>query len=355
MGKVEQLLKLAKKPLFQQRLLSTVVCGISSNRVSAFLQNVGSRQGNPLFNSRALGSKPDSQKADRSVIYQGWKGCEKSEEEASEYLAHLNSEEATILKFLKVEYESLYCSCMRVPRKVTNVMWLEHLENYQVSSPPQRLRAWDSFFRGEIREQKKEKKSPCPPVKKEEWGPAHYLMLFIARQNQAQHREAAFYRAMANGPHIVIDCGFENIMTEREMKSLALQLSYIHSSNKALESPFHLHFCNFNPKTFLAKFLKENCNADEWPYTFSQEDYVDLYPKSQLVMLSPNGRQPLKNVDLDKVYILGGIVDKARQDPVTFTIAKRKQIECLRLPLENVRYILTYFSLETIRVGEYCK
>jgi Trm5-related predicted tRNA methylase len=36
------------------------------------------------------------------------------------------------------------------------------------------------------------------------------------------------------GPKYVIDCDFEDYMTERELKSLAQQLAYCHSINKKM-------------------------------------------------------------------------------------------------------------------------
>lgn len=37
------------------------------------------------------------------------------------------------------------------------------------------------------------------------------------------------------GPKYIIDCEFESLMQERELKSLAQQLAYCHSINKRIE------------------------------------------------------------------------------------------------------------------------
>lgn len=54
-----------------------------------------------------------------------------------------------------------------------------------------------------------------------------------------QRREAQedFVRRCAEGARVVVDCGFDDQMTEKELKSLGQQVMYVYASNKRAPSP----------------------------------------------------------------------------------------------------------------------
>jgi len=56
------------------------------------------------------------------------------------------------------------------------------------------------------------------------------------------------------GPKYVIDCDFEDYMTERELKSLAQQLAYCHSINKKMSKPMNIYVTGVGPR--LRKLLE---------------------------------------------------------------------------------------------------
>lgn len=47
-------------------------------------------------------------------------------------------------------------------------------------------------------------------------------------------------QAMKAGPHVVIDCDFEDKMTEGEIRSLVQQIAYCYSCNIKQEKPVHM-------------------------------------------------------------------------------------------------------------------
>ena len=50
-----------------------------------------------------------------------------------------------------------------------------------------------------------------------------------------QEKQALFKALCEKGPKIVIDCEFDDLMQERELKSLSQQLAYCHATNKKLK------------------------------------------------------------------------------------------------------------------------
>lgn len=65
------------------------------------------------------------------------------------------------------------------------------------------------------------------------------------RKEQDQSRRARLQEALSTGLRFVIDLGFDELMTEQEIKSLAQQLIYCHSVNTKSTSPCHLVFTDF--------------------------------------------------------------------------------------------------------------
>lgn len=47
-----------------------------------------------------------------------------------------------------------------------------------------------------------------------------------------------------------------------------------------------------------------------FPLNVHTNSYLDLFPKEQLVYLTPHCREELRTYDHDAIYIIGGIVDK---------------------------------------------
>jgi tRNA (guanine9-N1)-methyltransferase len=61
---------------------------------------------------------------------------------------------------------------------------------------------------------------------------------------------------------IVIDCGFDDKMVDKEVKALASQLSYTYASNIRLQKPYHLHFTNYGGT--LEKVLEKYQGHENW-------------------------------------------------------------------------------------------
>lgn len=80
---------------------------------------------------------------------------------------------------------------------------------------------------------------PTPPHRVED--PA--LQQQRREHRLAQRREAQedFVRRCGEGARVVIDCGFDSQMTEKELKSLGQQVMYVYASNKRAPSPCFVH------------------------------------------------------------------------------------------------------------------
>nr|XP_021509657.1 tRNA methyltransferase 10 homolog B isoform X2 [Meriones unguiculatus] len=67
----------------------------------------------------------------------------------------------------------------------------------------------------------------------------------------------------------------------------------------------------------------------------TEEDCVSLFPLDTLVYLTPDSEHPLEDIDLNTVYIIGGLVDESIQKKVTFQKAREYSIKTARLPIQE--------------------
>lgn len=150
----------------------------------------------------------------------------------------------------------------------------------------------------------------------------------------------ALWQVVLNKPKLIFDCGYSHEMTGRENAEAAKQLTYCFGLNRSHRTPFVLHFCNMNLESWLWKRL-QNCiptlTERRLPVAINPEDYIEVFPKEKIVVLTPDSPNVLKEYDPEKHYVISAIVDRGDKKPLTLAKAKRYDIQTARLPLELYR------------------
>ncbi|XP_076316641.1 tRNA methyltransferase roswell [Tachypleus tridentatus] len=171
-----------------------------------------------------------------------------------------------------------------------------------------------------------------------EYGLGKNTMLLYIRETTINrfynHRLA---NAMIYGQKLVVDLDYSNHMTKRECMDTADQLQELYAVNKCDDEPFDLHFCNAHPENQTVKFLHKTIpNLREYNcfITTTPQSYLDIFPKEKLVYLTPHTRNPLKEYDHEAIYIIGGMVDKSIQKPISLAKAKKEGLKMAKLPLD---------------------
>ncbi|XP_019874521.2 mitochondrial ribonuclease P protein 1 homolog [Aethina tumida] len=163
-----------------------------------------------------------------------------------------------------------------------------------------------------------------------------FLRFYESTMNQLYNNK--LIQAMQFGQKIVIDCGYDQNMSNRENTNTAKQLLFCFADNRLHSDPYDLHFCNFHSNTVLKNcFLRHIPTAVEphFPINMHEESYLDKFPKEQLVYLTPHCREELLHYDHDAIYIIGGIVDKMNNEPLSLAKAKREGLRMAKLPLDR--------------------
>jgi tRNA (guanine9-N1)-methyltransferase len=145
---------------------------------------------------------------------------------------------------------------------------------------------------------------------------------------------------------ICLDCSFESIMTSKEVNSLASQIRYCYASNKRAKHPVTATATNCSGSTL--DHLKNVSGFDQWAnraFRHTEEGLFDAYPdKSKLVYLTSDSENILENLEDDKVYIIGGIVDRNRLKRRAIDRAEELGVATAKLPISN------YLSMVTTQV-----
>lgn len=170
-----------------------------------------------------------------------------------------------------------------------------------------------------------------------QYGIENTIFLFIRDTSMARfYNYRQMYAAMF-GQTLIYDLDYEQEMTKREVVNAADQLQEVYGANRTHPDPFNLVFCNVREGSVYKKKLLGSLPHLEQPnclITTTEKNYLELYPRERLVYLTPDAKQTL-TYDHEAIYIIGAIVDKGSQKPLSLAKAKREGIKMAKLPLEN--------------------
>ena len=188
----------------------------------------------------------------------------------------------------------------------------------------------------------------------------------------------------------IIDCGFDDLMNDKERKSLASQVTRSYSDNhKAAYQP-HLAISSFGghlkerfesvlsgnyhswkniqfvEKDFVqaaeqAKTLMQGQQGGKMAGAFKrvnavqpiyQQSYQDSAIQGEVVYLSSDSPDTLTELRPYSSYIIGGLVDRNRHKGVGYKRAMDKGIKTAKLPIGDYMQMTSRFVLATNHVAE---
>ncbi|RLN66044.1 hypothetical protein BBP00_00002491 [Phytophthora kernoviae] len=157
----------------------------------------------------------------------------------------------------------------------------------------------------------------------------------MRRKERAIAKRESFLMAAEEGAMVVIDCGFEEKMSEKEKKSLSQQIMFSYGVNKRSRTPMNAFITSLRGDT--KDNLEKISGFHEWlAFKVSSKCYMDLFKKESLVYLTADSPNTITKLSQDKVYIIGGIVDRNRLKGITYEKAVEQEIETAKLPLDAV-------------------
>ncbi|KAF5859677.1 tRNA (guanine(9)-N(1))-methyltransferase [Aspergillus alliaceus] len=179
---------------------------------------------------------------------------------------------------------------------------------------------------------------------------------------------------------LIFDCGYDDLMLEKERISLSSQLTRSYSDNRGAPYRAHMVFSSFN------KLLKERFDTTlakthhNWKgIRFMEEDFVhaadqakewmtqpkggqlagvlanktDATPEDgEIVYLSSDSPNTLTELKPYSTYIIGGLVDKNRHKAICYKTAVEKGIKTAKLPIGEYIQMASRQVLATNHVAE---
>ncbi|GAB1610660.1 tRNA methyltransferase 10 homolog B-like [Argonauta hians] len=172
------------------------------------------------------------------------------------------------------------------------------------------------------------------------------------RLNKRDYKQLVHNRsveALTSGLRICIDLSFDEKMSEKELSRLAQQLGRLYGCNRKLEKPLHIFLSSVDKDgDFFKECSRINQGFQNYLWDVCSEPLTELFPKQDIVYLSPDSDNVLYTVDPDKVYIVGGLVDESIQKKRTYYKALQCGIQTARLPID-------VFMMNGGGKGNYCR
>ncbi|KAK7331157.1 hypothetical protein VNO77_25374 [Canavalia gladiata] len=155
------------------------------------------------------------------------------------------------------------------------------------------------------------------------------------RSQEKESKRERLTLAREQGQNVVVDLQFSHLMNPNEIHSLVQQIMYCYAVNGRCDSPAHLWLTGCGGE--MEKELKRIPGFDKWIIEKENRSYIEALQdrKENLVYLTADSDTVLEELDLNKIYVIGGLVDRNRWKGITLKKAQEQGIQTAKLPIGN--------------------
>jgi tRNA (guanine9-N1)-methyltransferase len=145
---------------------------------------------------------------------------------------------------------------------------------------------------------------------------------------------------------VCIDCAYEDQMRPKEINSLAEQIRYCYANNKRSKNPVYLSVSSLADNGETRGHLKKTMGfPEQWyarAFQCSDKPLVDVHTqREKLVYLTSDSEHTVDHLEDDKIYVIGGIVDRNRLPRAAITRAEELGIATAKLPITQYLRLVT--------------
>ncbi|CUS10409.1 unnamed protein product, partial [Tuber aestivum] len=149
---------------------------------------------------------------------------------------------------------------------------------------------------------------------------------------------------------LIMDCGFDELMSDKEIKSLSSQLTRTYSINRTSPHQVTLHLASLN-KRLLTRYQTVLSNQHlRWKNVIVSSEPYEVAP--DLVYLTADSPNTITKLENGKKYIVGAIVDKNRYKGLCYKKAVEQGVATAKLPIGEYVSMASRFVLTTNQVVE---
>ncbi|XP_041340210.1 tRNA methyltransferase 10 homolog A isoform X1 [Pyrgilauda ruficollis] len=134
---------------------------------------------------------------------------------------------------------------------------------------------------------------------------------------------------------LIVDCSFDDLMVLKDVKKLHKQIQRCYAENRKAFHPVQFYLTSHGGQ------LKTNMNENDKGWVnwkdiqIRTEHYSELIKKEDLVYLTSDSPDVLRELDEKKAYVIGGLVDHNHHKGITYRKAVEQGIGHAQLPLGN--------------------
>ncbi|GEQ69788.1 hypothetical protein JCM33374_g3462 [Metschnikowia sp. JCM 33374] len=161
-----------------------------------------------------------------------------------------------------------------------------------------------------------------------------------------------------SGVRVIMDCEFDELMSDKEIVSLSTQISRSYAAKRRADYEVGLTISSFN-KRLKERFDKSVSHYPQWKNIKFEENnsLSELLPKDQAelskyVYLTADTENEIEDLQESHTYIIGGIVDKNRHKELCLKKAKDLGLQVARLPIGKYIQMNSRHVLATSHVYE---
>ena len=123
---------------------------------------------------------------------------------------------------------------------------------------------------------------------------------------------------------VVVDMSFGHLMHQRDLGKCCKQLLHCYSINRRLADPMQFYITGIKEKSKGEAEMSKHEGYKNWDAHFHSEDFDAVLPKDKVVYLSSESDNVLSELEPEKYYVIGGLVDhNAHKGLVSAAAARR--------------------------------
>lgn len=187
-----------------------------------------------------------------------------------------------------------------------------------------RRREWDEKLSAATEEEAARMVEERKEMRKERMG---------RRAEEREMRIERLTRAKETGPKVVLDLEFSDLMSSGEIHSLVHQIMYCYAVNGKCPSPAHLWLTGCNGE--IQAQLEKLPGFEKWMIEKESRSYIEAFHdhKENLVYLTADAENVIDELEPQKIYVVGGLVDRNRWKGITMKKATDQGIQSAKLPI----------------------
>ncbi|ESO12470.1 hypothetical protein HELRODRAFT_62052 [Helobdella robusta] len=132
---------------------------------------------------------------------------------------------------------------------------------------------------------------------------------------------------------VVIDCSFDDYMSEKDVMKFSQQLQYCYARNRRAANPLQFYITSLEKKTLSR--LNQIGSYKSWDINIGHKCYLETFQKEEIVYLTSDSPNVLSELSPEKVYIIGGLVDHNHHKSLCYNLAVERNISHAQLPIGN--------------------